>query len=93
MDEKEKRADIVLSDGTELDIDLYKVSIKEWRSMFDPEQSDEEGDKLLAKIVGTDVEYLQSLSQPDFRLVLQSVILKAREPLLDPNSQSGSTED
>ena len=79
-------SDFTLSDGRELTIDLYQVTIKEWRALLNPAQDDEEEYALLAKIVGWKTEDIANLSHPDFRLLGQKIAEKASNPVSDPNS-------
>lgn len=73
------------------DIDLERITIKEYRSLFAKEQADEEGDAILAKAAGMTVDAIQSLSQPQYRRLLKAFFKKAAEPLVDENLASGST--
>ncbi len=84
-------ADVKLSNGKEITIDLYKISIKEYRSLFDREQPPETEDKLVAKVCDMNLDEYQNLPQPDWRLLVTTFFRKAREPLADPNSVSAST--
>jgi hypothetical protein len=79
-------SDLKLSDGTEVTIDLYKITIKEWRNLLDPEQSNEDEYKLLAKVSGLTAKQVGDLAYRDFRLLGQKVAEKASNPLSDPNS-------
>ena len=79
-------SDLKLSDGRELDIDLHRVTIKEWRALLDPEQSNADEYATLAKIVGWKAKDVESLPYPDFRLLGMKVAEKASNPLSDPNS-------
>lgn len=77
--------DLVLKDGREIEIDLYQLSIKEWRALLRPEQPDEDEYASLAKITGLTVEEVEEIKQPDYRLLIQKVIEKAANPVSDPN--------
>lgn len=77
-------ADVTLSDGRGLTIDLTKITMAEFRSLLDPAQKNEEGDALVGKCVGLTAEELAALSHPDYRLVARDFFRKAREPLADP---------
>lgn len=86
-------ADVTLKDGREITIDLYQISIKGYRTLFDPSSSEDESDKILAKTCGMDLKELQKLPYPDYRKIINAVLKRSREPLIDPNSPSASTED
>ncbi|MHC4334125.1 MAG: hypothetical protein ACYSUV_10300 [Planctomycetota bacterium] len=79
-------SDLKLSDGREVTIDLYKVTIKEWRDLLNPEQAEEDEYATLAKVCGMKPEEVAGLAYPDFRLLGQKVAEKASNPLSDPNS-------
>jgi hypothetical protein len=84
-------ADITLSDGRALTFDLYKLTIKEYRSLFDKTQAQDEEDRLIARTVGLSLDEYQALAYPDFRRLADAFFKKAREPLADPNSASASS--
>jgi len=77
--------DLVLKDGREIEIDLYQLSIGEWRALLRPEQSDEDEYAALAKITGLTAEEVVEIKQPDYKLLIQAVIKKAANPVSDPN--------
>ncbi len=79
-------SDLKLADGREFDIDLNKVSIKEWRELLNPEQSHEDEYALLAKIVDWKVEDIANLGYLDFKRLGNKVAEKASNPVSDPNS-------
>lgn len=68
-----------------MDIDLSRVTIREWRGLFKPEQPQEDEDAIVAKIAGITVDELLDLSQPEYRRMLKDIFEAAREPLADPN--------
>ena len=77
--------DLVLKDGREIEIDLYEISIGEWRALLRPDQSDEDEYVTLAKITGLTAKEVEDIKQPDYKLLIQSVIKKAANPVSDPN--------
>ena len=84
-------ADITLSDGREITFDLNKISIKEYRALFKPEQPDTEEYKLLARVSGLTADEVGNLGYDDWRRFARAFFEKAREPLADPNSAGAST--
>jgi hypothetical protein len=84
---------VELHDGRVLEIDLHRITILEWRSIFDRDQAPMAEDEVIAKVVGMKLKEYQALSQPDWRAVVKAVIDAGTGPLDDPNSQSASTED
>ena len=77
--------DLVLKDGREIEIDMYQLSIGEWRALLRPEQEDDAEYKTLGKITGLTAEEVEEIKQPDYKLLIQAVIKKAANPVSDPN--------
>ena len=84
-------ADVILSDGREITFNLNKVTIKEYRALFDVAQPDQEEYAILAKASGLTAEAVGNLGFDDWRLFATAFFEKAREPLADTNSVSAST--
>jgi hypothetical protein len=81
---------VTLSSGRVLTIDLYKITMREWRSMFAAGATQEQGDVICAKALGITADEFIDLPQPDYRLAQKALIDTAVKPLADPNSQSAS---
>lgn len=77
--------DVALSNGREIDIDLHKITVKEWRDLVSDKGDQEQEDELTARICGLTVDEMLNLPQPDYRKLLQAIVRKAREPLADPS--------
>lgn len=82
---------IILSNGRALSIDLTRMSMREYRTLFDPKIEPEKDDLIYAKVLGITPDELIDLPQPDYRAACFAVIDAARKPLDNPNSQSAST--
>jgi hypothetical protein len=82
---------ITLSDGRQITIDLNHVTIRQFRSLFDTGSTDESSDRIIAKCAGLEYDDLLNLPYPDYRRVFAEFLERARNPLADPNLQSGST--
>jgi hypothetical protein len=76
-------ADVTLKDGREIDIDLSKISIAEYRSLFDPEKKADDGDGIIAKVTGLTEQEIGSLSYTDYKKLAKVFFKKAAEP--DPS--------
>jgi hypothetical protein len=85
----EKKADVTLSDGVEITFDKRKIKVYEWKSLHDPEQPEEEGEAILARFAGVEVEYLHELSVYDRQLLYLTARDVVQRPP-DPNLASGS---
>ena len=77
--------DLTLRDGREIEIDLYQITIKEWRSLLDPNQPDEDEYKLLANVTGLKPDDIENMPQPDFRRLVEALREKSLNPVSDPN--------
>ena len=77
--------DLVLKDGREIEIDLHKISIGEWRALLRPEQPDEDEYATLAKVTGLTADDIEGIPYPEFRALIQAVIQRAANPVSDPN--------
>lgn len=73
-------ADLVLSDGREIFLDMTKITLREFRELFKPSQDKTEEDKTLARVAGLTVEELQALPVPDWRSLAARFFEKAQEP-------------
>lgn len=69
---------------TKYEIDLSKVSIKEYRKLATSSVLEGQGDEILARSAGITLEQLQELSQPEYRRLLRAFFEKATQPLADP---------
>lgn len=78
--------DVTLSTGAVLSVDLHRISIKEYRALFVPEQPQADGDATLAKAFGLTADELLELSQPDYRLAVKTFFDAAKAPLDDPKA-------
>ncbi len=74
-----------MADLAEIKIDLSRITIREYRSLFDQDKTDAQSDELVARACGITVGELLDLSQPDYRRLLKRFFETAREPLDDPN--------
>lgn len=80
--------EITLPSGNKVTIDLNRVSIAEYRRMFDREQSNEEEAAVLAKILGEDV----SDKAADYIYAIREFVKYAKDPFAqEANSPSEST--
>lgn len=63
--------------------DLTRISLREYRSLFDKGQSPESEDAILAKVFGfesADV-MLDEISQPEFKRLMAEMLKQARDPV------------
>lgn len=74
---------IKLLDGQELNVDLSKITIKEYRLMYDLEHSAEDSDVILGKTVGLTGKEVGKLSFPDYKALNLEVRALALQPVSD----------
>lgn len=85
MNEKEeKKPDCILSDGTKVYFDKHNIKPREWKSLFDPLQPEEEGERIIAKFACLPVEKVHDLSVFDSQMLYAAAGAVIREPV-DPN--------
>ena len=78
-------SDLKLSDGREVKVDLYQITMKEYRDwFFNPEVEDEVADGYIEKATG--IKDASELPQPDYRIIVNKVFELSRLPVSDPNS-------
>ena len=78
-------SDFEFTDGREIDFDLSKISIGEYKALFDRDQSDKDEYATLAKVSGIDAEDIDNLPLDDWKRFYKAFITKAIAPLDDPN--------
>lgn len=86
-------SDLTLPNGTEITIDLSKITLKDWVGILSPKESDVRTDRVLAKVCGMEYKDFEKVSFMDYKIILAAFFKKCNEPLKDPNSQSASTSD
>lgn len=84
------KPDAVLSDGTEVFVDLTKITQKEYVESKKREQTDEEEMATIAKVTGISTDKLTSLSREDYQKVFWGYIV-ANQRFTNPLSASEST--
>ena len=78
-------ADFEFADGREIDFDLSKISIREYKALFDRDQSDEDEYATLAKVSGVKPDDVEEMPLDDWKRFYKAFITKATTPLADPN--------
>jgi len=78
-------SDLKSLDINDVDIDLSQISIKEWRSLSDPAQPVAEEFALISRVIGWEVEDIANINQPDYQRLIIALVLRAANPVSDPN--------
>jgi len=77
---------VTLSDGRQLAPDMNRITIKEYRQLFEPDNTQEVEDGIIARVYGLNGKELLELGYKDYRLLLQEFFAAARDPVKsDPN--------
>ena len=74
---------ITLTNGAGLTVDLGRITVREFRAIFDKSQPQTEEDATIAKAAGLTVEELLELPVPDYRAIIRAVFADAKAA--DPN--------
>ena len=74
---------VVLSDGRELEINLYSVTLREWRSIFDPKQQQGDENEIVARLLGLTVDEMLDLPQSDWRKAMNAALAESANPEAD----------
>ena len=77
-------ADLTLSDGREVVFNFNNISIREWRSLFDIKQGDEEEYRIVGKLIGIAAEEAANLGYEDWVGVVKAMKAKVRELNANP---------
>lgn len=77
---------ITLADGRNITIDLNKITLREWKNLFDPKQPDEDEDATFAKIAGISLDEYLLLGFADARTITSGVVRFAGEFTKDLNA-------
>lgn len=80
----EPKPDVVMSDGTQVFMDKHNIRPREWKSLFDPEQTEEEAAQIIARFTGLSFERVMDLSVYDSQKLYAAMAVKIREPI-DPS--------
>ena len=86
----ERKPDCTLSDGTPVYFDKRKIKPREWYALHDPATPDEDGETIMSRFAGLDLEYYRELNVYDYQLIWGTAKQKIAEPIF-PNSVSAST--
>lgn len=84
-------ADITLLDGRELEVDLTKLTRRQFMRLMDNLVTDDEASALLGAAVGLSAAEVMGLAMLDWRRVFLGVVGKGMQPLAVPNSVSASS--
>jgi len=81
---QQTEADLVLSDGREITFNFNAITIREWRSLYDIKQSEDEEYRIVGKMIGCDTEIVKEFGYQDWVEIIKSMRVKARELNANP---------
>lgn len=65
---------ITLDSGKECVLDLNKMTMREWKDLFKPEQSDADENTILAKVAGMPLAEFEALGYADTKKLATSIL-------------------
>ena len=77
--------DVTLGDGREIVFDLRRLTIKEYRALFQPDQPDAEEYATLAKVTGLSADEIANLPLLEWKRLYLAFMSACAQPLTDPN--------
>lgn len=78
------KANVKLFSGKEVTIDITKVDISEWKKAVKANTPEEEEYQIISKATDISVEELGKISQPDYRLIIDTFVRLGTQPLSNP---------
>jgi hypothetical protein len=75
--------DLVLSNGQGVTFDLGRITVREYRSLADPEQRKDQEDEVLAKAIGWTVEQVLDMPVLDYKRVWVAFFQAFSRPVRD----------
>ena len=78
------KATIKLLSGKTVVIDLMKITTKEWKTALRANTPEVEEYEIFAKLTGLTVAELETMPQPDYRLIIDAFIRVGTQPLTNP---------
>lgn len=76
---------VMLSDGRTLKADFRKITIREYRAMFEPGRPQEYEDEIVARVYGLTVEELLGMNYVDYHAIGRDFFEHVQKPLENPN--------
>ena len=81
----------VISDGREIDVNPYLISLEEYRAITKSKKPQPEEDVIMARVFGISVDEYVNLPEPDWNWLTYNFLKLCSTPTEPPNSASGST--
>jgi hypothetical protein len=81
-----------LSNGSVIKVDLEKITIKEWRFMWNVKTDDLISDEIFGRCVGMSLEEIEALSMRDYQRVASAIRKAAGLPIPDDDQKNSVSE-
>ena len=73
------KPDLTLADGREINFNFDAITIREFRSLFDVNQPDDEEYAIFGKLIGMSADEVADLSYAEWKKLIKAIPQKARE--------------
>jgi preprotein translocase subunit Sss1 len=78
------KATVKLYSGEEIEVDMMKISIQEWKSVIKVGVPDEEEYKIISKVTGLELDKISKLPQPDYKLIVDLFVKLGTQQVTNP---------
>lgn len=78
-------SEVKLSDGKVINVDVSRLTVKEWRDFIDPAGGYEAENAAVAKCTGLSITEIEAMPFVELKQIAKAIILAIREPLADPS--------
>jgi hypothetical protein len=81
-----------LSNGSEITVDLEKITIRDWRFMWKVDTDEKKSDEILGRCVGMTLDEIEALNFRDFQRVAKAIRKAAGLPIPDDDQKNSVSE-
>lgn len=82
-------ADFQLADGRAITFDFSRLTVRQWRALFDPKQKLDEEDALIAGACGLSVDEYLDIPLPEWRKLVAAFFEAGKRPISEePDSKN-----
>jgi hypothetical protein len=74
-------ADFITKSGIEINFDFDKITVKEYRALFDPKQAADLDDSVIEKVCGVESGFILGLTVNENKRLFKAFYKKARSPI------------
>jgi len=81
-----------LSNGSEIEVDLTRITIKDWRFMWRVDTDETKSDEIFGRCVGMSLDEIQALNFRDYQRVGKAIRKAAGLPIPDDDQKNSVSE-